>query len=126
MVKLTGVEPAAGMAIKANNSSMPFFSIKLGGDMKNLLRLTAVFSMIMLLCSCATSSNKPLFSIEESLVIKGYTVVGPVNSINNYRINGWSYVSEKFVIINTGVVISDAIFTESNRSLIRYLARNRG
>ena len=71
--------------------------------MKNSLRLTALFPMILLLCSCASSTEKPFFNIEDSLVIKGYDVIGPVTSINNYRINGWSYVSDKFVIINTGV-----------------------
>jgi hypothetical protein len=82
---------------------MHFGLLKIGGDMKNLMRYIAVFPMFLLLFSCASQTDKPLFNIEESLVIKGYNVVGPVTSINNYRINGWSYVSDKYVIINTGV-----------------------
>ena len=71
--------------------------------MNTLTKMVIIFAMTAILPACSGSAEKPFLTVEESLVIKGYTVVGPVNSISDHRINGWSYVNDKFIIINAGV-----------------------
>ena len=56
-----------------------------------------------MLSACAQTDKKPLLSVDETLVIRGYQVVGPVNSIRNFRISGWSRVDDKFIIISAGI-----------------------
>lgn len=63
--------------------------------------LCAAFAVVM--TACGTAEKKPLLSVDETLVLKGYTVVGPVKSIRNFNLNGWSHVNDKFIIITAGV-----------------------
>lgn len=62
-----------------------------------LLALAAVLS------ACAQTEKEPMLSVDEAIVLKGYKVVGPVKSIRNFRINGWSHVDDKFIIVSAGV-----------------------
>ena len=67
------------------------------------LKTAVVLALAALVSACAGSAEKPLLSVEESTVIEGYSLIGPVNSIRNFRINGWSHVDDKFIIVSAGV-----------------------
>ena len=71
--------------------------------MKFFMRSLLFLTLTGLLAACGTAEKKPLLSTDEALVLKGYNVVGPVKSIPNFRLNGWSYVNDEFIIVTAGV-----------------------
>lgn len=52
--------------------------------------------------ACAANPAQPQ-TLEEKLAEKGYQMGEQVRRIQNYRLNGWSYVDRKHVIMNAGV-----------------------
>ena len=62
----------------------------------------------IVLFACASSEKSPatledLLKMEEKIELKNYQLGTPADSINNFRINGWSFVDDRHIIVNTGV-----------------------
>ncbi|MFT5139127.1 MAG: hypothetical protein ACI9H8_001399 [Lysobacterales bacterium] len=75
--------------------------------------------------ACATSEKSPrtledILKFEEKIELKGYQLGTPENSINNFRINGWSYVDDRHIIVNTGVRDDFLISFQSNCREAKY------
>ncbi len=62
-----------------------------------------VTSFFVLMVTTACSGTPPeSIPLEERLAARGYTIERPVKRLNNYRINGWSNVDRRNVILNVG------------------------
>ena len=68
------------------------------------IKLLAAATVLAALTACAstTTSKQPL-NPEELALSKGYLLGAPVNGIRNYRFNGWNYVNDKAIIIDSSV-----------------------
>jgi hypothetical protein len=76
--------------------------------MNLITRIVIAVTFGSALFACTTHEKKPttledILKFEEALELKNYQLGEPENSINNFRINGWSYVDEYHIIVNTGV-----------------------
>lgn len=56
-----------------------------------------------LISSCAQVDKKPEVKPEQLIEEKGYVIEKEVNSIHNYRISGWNFVSDKGILLDGGV-----------------------
>ncbi len=54
------------------------------------------------LVACTTTPAEPV-SVDQRLADKGYEVSERIGRIPNFRLNGWSYVDRKHVIMTSGV-----------------------
>lgn len=63
-----------------------------------------VFAILTLLAfalaGCATG-NQPQ-TLEQKLAEQGYTIGKEVRSIKSYTVNGWNYIDDRHVIVDTG------------------------
>jgi len=67
---------------------------------RNYTAVTAIF--IPVLASACTSNPPESIPIEEQMAAKGYLIKEPVKRLKDYRINGWSSVDRRNVILNVG------------------------
>jgi len=65
-------------------------------------RNTATATLILLLASSCSSTPPQSTPIEEQMAAKGYLIKEPVKRLKDYRINGWSSVDRRNVILNVG------------------------
>ena len=79
---------------------LPCSGIKLF-DMEPTMRLIIPVLLLLLSTACATT-ERTLPTPEELALTKGYAIVDEVDRINKYRVDGWSYVSDRAIIINGG------------------------
>jgi hypothetical protein len=70
--------------------------------MRNWNALPAAFLVSLLLAACAATSEEPL-TLEARLAGLGYVLGEPVKRIQNWNLNGWSYVDDRNFIMNSGV-----------------------
>jgi hypothetical protein len=70
--------------------------------MRNRNVLLAAVLAPWLLVACAATSEAPL-TLEARLEGQGYVLGEPVNRIQNWNLNGWSYVDDRNFIMNSGV-----------------------
>jgi hypothetical protein len=69
--------------------------------MQGKLRLIAA-TVLTLLTACASTTSKPL-NPEQLALSKGYLLGNPVKDIRNYTLNGWNYVNDRAIIIDSSV-----------------------
>lgn len=65
-------------------------------------------SLLAILCTtiitaCAQVDPKPEVQPEQLIEEKGYVIEKEVKSIQNYRINGWNFLSNKGMLLDGGV-----------------------
>ena len=65
---------------------------------QSLLTSFFVFGLI----SCAGQAEKPL-SLEDELKSQEYLIGKPVDSIRNYRLNGWNHIDDMYITVTSGV-----------------------
>ena len=70
--------------------------------MKKQLTILLLAILAIGLTACATGPSEPQ-SLEEQLAARDYIFGEKVDRIRNYRINGWSEIDNRHVIINAGV-----------------------
>ena len=68
--------------------------------MKNLKHLSSLL-VLMITTACSGIPSEPI-PLEERLAARGYSIGEPVKRLQNYRINGWSNVDSRNVILNVG------------------------
>ncbi len=83
---------------------------------RNRVFLTGSFFLFVI--ACAVSPSSPL-TVEERLTLKHYSIGAEVKSIRNYRLNGWSSVNDRYIIVNTGVSDDYLIGFSNNCSATR-------
>jgi hypothetical protein len=67
------------------------------------LKIFAVFALLPLwLAACASTSQTSL-TLDQKLAEKGYVMGEQVRRIQNWNLNGWSYVDDEHFIMNSGV-----------------------
>jgi hypothetical protein len=71
-------------------------------DMSRLKTMMLVSLLPLLLAACAASSEQSL-TLEENLAAKGYVIGEQVKRVQNWNLNGWSYVDDRNFIMNSGV-----------------------
>jgi len=62
----------------------------------------ATATLILVLATACSGAPPEPIPIEEQLAAKGYLIKEPVKRIKDYRINGWSSVDRRNVILNVG------------------------
>ena len=70
--------------------------------MKSFMRLTLCFLLTFGLFSCGGTPDKPL-SLEDELESREFLIGKPVDSIRNYRVNGWNYIDDMYIMVTSGV-----------------------
>jgi hypothetical protein len=76
--------------------------------MVNFLKLkpshcgTETIASIILLTTACSGTPPESMPIEERMAEKGYLIKEPVKRLRDYRINGWSSVDRRNVILNVG------------------------
>jgi len=70
--------------------------------MFSMYRVLLSTSLVSVLFACAGNPSDPV-SLTEQLALKNFRIGPPVSTVRNYRINGWSSVNARFIIITTGV-----------------------
>lgn len=63
-----------------------------------MLALLALLSSV--LGGCASSAGRQ--TLEQKLAQRGYTLGKEVRSIKSYTVNGWNYIDDRHVIVDTG------------------------
>ncbi len=64
-------------------------------------KLISSLFALMSVTACSGTPSEPI-PLEERLAARGYSIGEPVKRLNNYRINGWSNVDSRNVILNVG------------------------
>jgi hypothetical protein len=54
------------------------------------------------LAGCAAGGERPQ-TLEQKLAVKKLIVGDPVRAIRNYRIDGWSYLDSRHLVVDSGV-----------------------
>ncbi|OGT33273.1 MAG: hypothetical protein A2W28_05120 [Gammaproteobacteria bacterium RBG_16_51_14] len=71
--------------------------------LKHLLIIIAIIFCDLLLTGCAGTAGKmEKPDLEQRLTDLGYSDRQPINSISEYQLDGWQYVDEQHLIINSG------------------------
>ena len=58
-----------------------------------------LFMLLLSIAGCATSTQSNIQTAAEIAAEKGYTLGEEVQRINNYRVSGWNYASDRALII---------------------------
>jgi hypothetical protein len=70
--------------------------------MKAFNRWLALVTCTVAAAACAVAPKEPV-SVDERLAGRGYRVAERVDRITNFRLNGWTYLDERHVILAAGV-----------------------
>jgi len=70
--------------------------------MNKVFTKASVLIAAVFLAGCSATPAEPV-SVDQLLADKGYVVGERINRIPNFRLNGWSYVDRKHIIMNSGV-----------------------
>lgn len=63
--------------------------------------IPALLVLLAIVGGCA--SNAPPKTLEQKLSDQGYTLGGEVRDIKSYSVDGWNYIDNTHVIVDTGV-----------------------
>jgi len=63
---------------------------------------TVAATLVLMLATACSGSSPEAMPIEERMAAKGYLIKEPVKRLKDYRINGWSSVDRRNVILNVG------------------------
>lgn len=69
--------------------------------MKHFSHILSTMILTIAVMACANQSSKPELSLDQQLEALGYTNKTQTERINNYRLNGWRYVNDSALIINS-------------------------
>jgi hypothetical protein len=67
------------------------------------LRLSAVFVLLPLWLAACAGAPRTEQTLDQKLAEKGYLIGEQVRRIQNWNLNGWSYVDDEHFIMHSGV-----------------------
>jgi hypothetical protein len=70
--------------------------------MLKIKRLIVLPCAIAVLAACAVTREDSL-TLDEEVLERGYVIGEQVRRIQNYRLNGWSYLDQQHLILESGV-----------------------